>query len=105
MVIPFHDVNPVRRTPWVTYLLIGVNVVVFLLTPAVSTAGLGQVGLAEVCRLEAFYDRYAAIPAELVDNRQLPEAATGEVGSGRRGAGCVVGAPDFRKVRVGSGQG
>ena len=34
MVIPVHDVNPLRRTPWVTYALIAVNFVVFLLTPA-----------------------------------------------------------------------
>ena len=33
MVIPVHDINPVRRTPWVTYLLVAVNVVVLLLTP------------------------------------------------------------------------
>ena len=33
VVIPVHDENPVRRTPWVTYALVAANVVVFLLTP------------------------------------------------------------------------
>ena len=98
VVVPFHDVNPVRRTPWVTYLLIAANIGVFLLTPAVSTAGVEQAGLDELCELQAFYDRYAAIPAELVDNRQLPEATTGEVGVGERGAGCVVDRPDYQKI-------
>jgi membrane associated rhomboid family serine protease len=98
VVVPFHDVNPVRRTPWVTYLLIATNLVVFLLTPAVSIAGVERAGLEELCQLQAFYDRYAAIPAELVDNRQLPAATTGEVGVGERGAGCVVDRPDYQKI-------
>jgi membrane associated rhomboid family serine protease len=97
VVIPFHDVNPVRRTPWATYLLIGLNAVAFLLTPAATTTGVQQVGLAELCELEAFYDRYAAIPEEMLDNRQRPEAVTGEVGVGERGPGCVVDEPDYRK--------
>src|SRR5206468_12058927 len=33
MVIPVHDINPLRRTPWVTYGLIAANVAVLLLTP------------------------------------------------------------------------
>ena len=33
MVIPVHDLNPLRRTPWITYSLIAVNVVIFLLSP------------------------------------------------------------------------
>jgi membrane associated rhomboid family serine protease len=98
VVIPFHDVNPVRRTPWVTYGLIGANLVAFLLTPAVSTAGVEQVSLADLCELEAFYDRYSAIPDELIGNEQLPEVATGETGTGPAGPGCVVDEPDYRKI-------
>ena len=30
MFIPFHDDNPIRRTPVVTYALVAVNVLVFL---------------------------------------------------------------------------
>ena len=33
MVLPIHDVNPVRRTPVVTYLLIALNVLFFVLSP------------------------------------------------------------------------
>jgi membrane associated rhomboid family serine protease len=97
VVIPFHDVNPVRRTPWVTYLLIGLNLVVFLLTPAATTAGVEGVSAGDLCELQAFYHRYAAIPAELLDNRQLPEAATGEVEIGPEGPGCLVDDPGYRK--------
>ncbi|HEY3009410.1 MAG TPA: rhomboid family intramembrane serine protease [Micromonosporaceae bacterium] len=98
MVIPVHDVNPVRRTPWVTYLLIAVNVIVFLLTPAVSTTGVGGVSVRDLCRQEAFLDRYAAIPHELVTNDQLPEAANGQVGRGPQGVGCVIDRPAYQKV-------
>jgi len=95
VVIPVHDVNPVRRTPWATYLLIAVNVVVFLLTPAVESTGVRAAGPVELCRQEAFYDRYAAIPREMVDNRQFPAAATGEVAAG---TGCAVAPPAYHKI-------
>jgi len=92
VVIPVHDVNPARRTPWVTYALIFANVVVFLFTPAASSAGVEEVPLAELCRQEAYYDRWGAIPRELTNNEQLPRVPTGEKGVGRTGEGCVVGA-------------
>jgi membrane associated rhomboid family serine protease len=93
MVIPVHDENPVRRTPVVTYLLIAVNVVVFLLSP-VATHVVGSSALAQQCRQEAFFDRYAAVPDELLQNRPLPRGATGEAARG----GCVVTSPPpYRK--------
>ena len=99
MVIPVYDVNPVRRTPWVTYFLIAANVVIFLLTPAARDTGMSSVGAGELCRQQAFYDRYAAIPHELVDNEQLGAAPTGAVGSDAQGRiGCVVQAPGYHKV-------
>jgi rhomboid family protein len=98
VVIPVHDVLPVRRTPWVTYLLIALNVIVFLLAPAAGSTGVGSVGVRELCRQEAFYDRYAAIPRELTTNHQLPTAATGDVGAGRQGPGCVIRPPSYRKI-------
>ena len=98
VVIPVHDINPVRRTPVVTYLLIAVNVVVFLLTPAARDTGVSSTSLAELCWQEAFYDHYAAIPQELIDNRQLPRAPTGQTGVGPSGPGCVVGPPPYHKV-------
>jgi rhomboid family protein len=98
VVIPFHDVNPVRRTPWVTYLLIAANVVVFLLTPAVTSTGVGQASLAQLCELQAFYDRYAAIPDELIGNEPQPQVVTGETGVGREGPGCVIDEPSYHKI-------
>ncbi|MGH3548346.1 MAG: hypothetical protein ACRDQU_09595 [Pseudonocardiaceae bacterium] len=71
MVIPIRDVNPVHRTPWVTYALIAANIAIFLLTPASAITVTGAAGLAQTCQQQAFYDRYAAIPLEVVHNRPL----------------------------------
>ena len=96
MVIPIHDINPVRRTPWVTYGLIAINVIVLLLTPA-SRASVGtRPSLAALCGQVAFYDRYAAIPRELISNRPLPLVATGQLGA--RPDSCVVARPHYRKI-------
>jgi len=99
VVIPVHDVNPARRTPWVTYALMLANVVVFLFTPAASTAGVEEeVKLADLCRQEAFYEQFGAIPRELTRNEQLPRVPTGEVDVDRTGARCAVGPPRYEKL-------
>lgn len=100
MVLPIHDDNPVRRTPVVTYALIVINVVVFLLTPASSLPGQDP-GLAQYCKQQAFFREYAAIPREVASNEQLRAiTATGQVGvdpqTGRRG--CIGTAPAYDKV-------
>jgi membrane associated rhomboid family serine protease len=96
VVIPIHDVNPVRRTPWVTYCLIALNVIVLLLTPA-SRASVGtSPSLAALCGQDAFYDRYAAIPRELTSNRPLPLVATGR--PGERPDSCTLARPSYRKI-------
>ncbi|HZE01449.1 MAG TPA: rhomboid family intramembrane serine protease, partial [Pseudonocardiaceae bacterium] len=100
MVIPVHDVNPVRRTPWVTYLLIAANIVVFLLTPASVTTVTGAASLAQTCQQEAFYDRHAAIPTELVHNQPLALVPDGRIGIGPQGPGCLLGSPSFHKNPV-----
>lgn len=100
VVLPVHDVNPVRRTPWVTYLLIAVNIVVFLLTPAAQSTELNRASVGERCRQEAFYDHYAAIPRELTENRPMSRVPTGEVTIGLGGPGCAVAAPEYRKFPV-----
>lgn len=100
MVIPVHDVNPVGRTPWVTYLLIAANIIVFLLTPASATTVTGAAGLAQTCQQEAFYDRYAAIPTELVHNQPLALVPDGRIGIGPQGPGCLLGSPSFHKNPV-----
>jgi membrane associated rhomboid family serine protease len=95
VVIPVHDVNPVRRTPWVTYGLITINVVVLLLMPASRSSVGTRPALATLCRQEAFYDKYAAIPRELISNRPLPLVATGRPGP--QPGSCVAVRPSYHK--------
>ncbi|MEU7059732.1 rhomboid family intramembrane serine protease [Streptomyces sp. NPDC046197] len=97
MVIPVHDVNPVRRTPWVTYALIAANFVVFLSTPGVSGSVAGGSDLAQFCHLQAFLEHYAAVPRELIHHQVPPLVPTGAVGVGPHGSGCVVGPPGYDK--------
>jgi len=77
VVIPIHDENPTRRTPVVTYVLLAVNVVVFLLSPLAGHV-VGDPSGAQVCRQVAFLDEWAAKPDELVHNRAEPDAYTGK---------------------------
>ena len=100
MVIPVHDVNPVRRVPWVTYTLIAANIIVFLLTPGVASSLTGSASLADSCRQQAFYDRYAAIPRELIHDEPLALVPNGDVGVGPQGPGCVVTRPSYHKSPV-----
>ena len=95
MVLPVHDENPLRRTPWVTYALVAANVIVLLLTPASRVSVTGPSAQAQLCSQTAFYDRYAAIPRELTTNRQLPQVATGQPGP--RPDTCYVGRPAYHK--------
>ncbi|GGX51233.1 rhomboid family intramembrane serine protease [Streptomyces fructofermentans] len=97
MVIPVHDVNPARRTPYVTYALVAAGVLVFLGTPGVASWVTGEHGLAQTCRLQAFLDHWAAVPRELIHGRLPAGVPTGDVGVGPRGPGCVVGAPGYDK--------
>ena len=72
MVLPVHDVNPTRRTPYVTYLLIAINVVAFLYSP-VSHHILGESPQASQCRQIEFFDKYAAEPKEVLSNQADPQ--------------------------------
>jgi membrane associated rhomboid family serine protease len=92
--IPIHDDNPTRRPAVVTWTLIAINVVVFLLEP-ISPLDLGGSAdtQAALCRQLAFFREYAAIPRELTTNDPLDETA----GPPTRG-GCVAVRPDYRKV-------
>jgi membrane associated rhomboid family serine protease len=100
VVIPIHDANPVRRVPVVTYLLILLNVGVFLTEPVSGLTGSGVPRAASVCDQQAYFQRYAAVPKELVHNRQLTgEVPTGEVGTDTLGrTGCIVDRPDYKKT-------
>jgi membrane associated rhomboid family serine protease len=75
--IPVADDNPTRSTPVVTWLLIALNVVVFLQEPiADELPFIGSVTTrAEACQDLAFFRRWAAIPVELVSNDPLDETA------------------------------
>ncbi|HSV67158.1 MAG TPA: rhomboid family intramembrane serine protease [Mycobacteriales bacterium] len=74
MVIPLHDENPTRNIPVVTWMLIAVNVVVFLASPVVlsplTRAAAGNL----LCEQVAYYQRWGTIPAELTHGHQLSEA-------------------------------
>jgi membrane associated rhomboid family serine protease len=66
MVIPVYDKNPVRRPPVVTYALIGLCGVVFLLGPVsgfVPVHGGGQ--RQQLCEQTDYLVRWAVIPREL----------------------------------------
>ena len=95
MVLPVHDENPLRRTPWVTYALVAANVIVLLLTPASRDSMTGPSAQAQVCGQTAFYDHYAAIPRELTTNHQLLQVATGQPGP--RPDTCYVSRPPYHK--------
>jgi membrane associated rhomboid family serine protease len=97
MVIPVRDVNPVHRTPWVTYALIAANIVIFLLTPTSATEVTGAASLAQICQQQAFYDRYAVIPVELVHNQPLALVPDGRIGVDEQGPGCVLAPPSYHK--------
>ncbi len=54
---PLYDENPTRITPFLTYGLIGMNVIVFLHEVSLSNA-----------QLEQFFELYAVVPQELTTN-------------------------------------
>jgi membrane associated rhomboid family serine protease len=96
MVIPVHDINPLRRTPWVTYALIAVNALVLLLFTPGGLPGTAS-SAATVCQQEAFYERYGAIPRELITDRPLRVVPTGREVTTAQGPACVIGQPSYRK--------
>ncbi|MBC8141713.1 MAG: rhomboid family intramembrane serine protease [Armatimonadetes bacterium] len=63
--IPLRDENPLRITPWLTYLLIAANVGIFLLE---FTGGLGQSETGFVGALAG----YSMVPAEITRGIDLP---------------------------------
>jgi membrane associated rhomboid family serine protease len=73
MVLPVHDDNPTRRPGYLTWLLIAINVVVFVMSPLAMHV-VGSTPLKQECQTRAYFDHYAAIPDELVHNRQEPAA-------------------------------
>jgi len=100
VVLPVHDLNPVRRTPLVTYALIAINVVVFLLSPVAATIT-GSDGPAAQCAQLAYLDHYAAKPSELTTNQPDDVVATGRAGQDAQGqTGCFAGPPPYQMPPV-----
>jgi membrane associated rhomboid family serine protease len=96
MVIPVHDLNPLRRTPWVTYGLIAANVLVLLLFTPGGLPGTAS-SVATVCQQQAFYERYGAVPHELITGRPPRVVPTGREVTTAQGPACVVSRPSYRK--------
>jgi len=70
--VPIHDENPTKITPYITYILIIINVLVFLYQIGLSNEG-----------LERFFHLYAVVPRELTEsfdgirlNQSVPEWLT-----------------------------
>ncbi len=79
MVLPIHDINPLRRKPVITWLLIAVNVAVFVLFEPVvtSVAGVSTSASRNVCEQQRFFDQWGAIPVEMLANRPLDQVPSG----------------------------
>jgi membrane associated rhomboid family serine protease len=97
VVIPVHDQNPTRRRAWVTYALIAVNIVVFLVSP-VGLATLDGTTPVEACATQRFFYEWAAIPAELTRNEPLDRAVGGPVRTDDGRLACALVRPDYRKL-------
>ena len=93
MVIPIYDENPTRRRPYVTWALIAVNVVVFLLSPIARGPVVGSPSTAELCRQQAYFLKWGAVPVELTHNRQLPFTFGASAGPQQ----CFRARPDYVK--------
>ena len=72
MVIPVYDKNPLRRTAYVTYALIVLNIVIFALGPTFAKPGTPTPG--QACAEQRYFVEHGAIPGELVSGRQLSPA-------------------------------
>jgi membrane associated rhomboid family serine protease len=93
VVIPVHDRNPTRRTPVVTWTLIAINVIVFLISPVARLPGT-TTSTADLCSEQAFFLRWGAVPTELVHNDQLPFTAGQPVAPNA----CLRVTPDYDKI-------
>jgi rhomboid family protein len=70
--LPLYDSQPTRRVPVVTYVLVAVNVVVFLLTPMANFALSHGTGKVRECNAVEFTLEHGAIPKELTSGDQVP---------------------------------
>ena len=82
MVLPVYDTNPVRRTPVVTYALIAINLIVFVLEPIHHFSfGGHDFATPGLCQQLRFFDQYAAIPHELISGDVQPHRYIDQLGN------------------------
>jgi membrane associated rhomboid family serine protease len=93
VVLPIRDINPTRRVPVVTYLLVAVNVVVFLISPMARNV-VGDGSVAHQCQTVAFLQQWAAVPDELIHG-DLPTLVPTDQPAGPDA--CVGEAPSYDK--------
>jgi len=93
VVIPVYDSNPTRKRPYVTWALIAVSVLAFLLSPVVRGPVFGEPSTAQLCRQQAYFLEYGAVPVELTRNRPLDYT----VGDAAGPEQCFQVAPDYVK--------
>jgi len=93
VVIPVYDSNPTRRRPYVTWALLLINVLAFLLSPVARGPLIGQASIGELWEQQGYFLEYGAVPEELTSNRPL-DYTVGEA-AGRNQ--CFREAPDYRK--------
>ena len=70
--MPLYDDQPTRRAPLVTYTLIALNFLIFLMTPMASFGNSYDSRREQVCSQTVFIQEYGAIPAELTGGGQVP---------------------------------
>jgi membrane associated rhomboid family serine protease len=99
VVIPIHDRNPTSRTPYVTRALIALNAVAFLVSPLVL-GGLGDSAAEAACSVQEFFDRWAAIPRELMSGEQLPLVVGPAVIDATGAPACQLVEPAYEKLPI-----
>lgn len=70
MVIPVYDENPTRRPAYVTGVLLAVNVIIFLISPATMPV-IGKASQQELCRQQNFFLEWGAVPKELTTGNEV----------------------------------
>jgi rhomboid family protein len=95
VVIPIHDRNPTQHPAYVTYALIAVNVVLFVLGPLSGLFGTSRSQADQACQQAVYFIEYAVIPREVIHNQPLdPDVIRVQVGN--RVVACEV--PQHTKI-------
>ena len=89
MALPLRDDAPTRRVPWMTFLLLGVNVLVFLFLQPADLQRVVEDGSrdGQQVELNAYFYRWGAVPCEI---QHLEPLGRGITCDGEREAGAPV---------------